>query len=1246
MANTELKAIREILKVAKTLRTELGKTEKSIIKISQEAKKAQKSFKFTGPKKVNAEIEKNTEVVRKLNKQLVAQELANKKLQTQMLKMQQTRKKGNTLTIADKENKRALTAQMKLLHRSSDKLASAYSRQSAKLILLRNRYKHLASQQQMGIKLSKRERAEKDRLIGKIQRLDGALKKVDRTVGQSQRNVGNYRSALGGLGSSLRNLAGAFGLMGGVMIFAQMMRSSIKTIIEFDKANATLASVLQLTREQTKGLQDDSKRLGATTVKSANEVVQLQIAYARLGFSQKEIINLTEATIEGSIAMNSELAETATLTGAVINSMDEFSTIDAPEVLDIMALATAKSALSFEKLNGALPVVLGAANAVNVPFTKVVATLGKLTDAGIDASSGATALRNIFIESAKRGIDYEVALDKIRVSQDKLKTANELFGKRAAVSALIIAKNVTTVEELDEALQNAAGTSKEMADKELDTLHGAIKLLESAWSGLILKQNEEGSIAETLKTILQGLAKNLENIVKFVVIATKVWLGYKAVLILARIQQLAINKQLLLSRKAAVASARGVKVASVAWGNFNKVLRANALGIAVIALTVLVGWMNKLQASTSEVVKHLTDMTGELALQAETSVALNKNLKTMSDRYVELTEKTELNKDEQKELDKIIKMLAKHVPDAVTEVDLYGDALVLNTKKVGEFIEVSGELTKQLAETGIEEMTVQVDKMQRSVDYMGKAFSSSGDSVARTNGIFVEGIGIVRKENGQYVHRNKVLKTSTKLTVKQGAILKKHIKTLEDNLAAGKKDIENNEDIITSITGIMNARQKAAAERKKENEEKKIEEEVLDAVLVALRGSIKAYQDEISVLKKLQSYTATTSAEFEAFSEKIGILEHNISELNGSYEKFLGTIKDGDISLDDVLAAPKESDSDFGFVDIEGDESIQDYEDYLDTMERMREQHDDRMEEHIQGTFDRIGERYGIDLGQYKDYLKLKREDFDSNEEYELAKKLQTIDIVSNALTAAMTFAANAQRQAMQEQFNRLEEQKQTVLSNAELTENQRFVIEAEFARKKNALKVKQFKQEQKMAVVMALINGASAVVKTFATLGFPAGIVGAAIIAGLTAVEVGIIKSQSAPEFKDGHLAGTYEGIAKINDGPGKSFQEIVERKDGRLQMFKNRDEIITMQKGDKVHKAGTFTSSNSIGDGMAIGENSNGLALNYTPEGNISISVGAEVSKEIKQGFKGLRPHQQKEFNYKRFASEMYILNRANSI
>jgi len=304
--------------------------------------------------------------------------------------------------------------------------------------------------------------------------------------------------------SNLMKRFGALGLIVGGSLVVGAIGSVIDKFASFEQANASLSSVMATaTRAELQDLQKDAKRLGATTAKSATEVVGLQEAFARLGFQAPAIIDMTESTIAGSIAMKGELSDTAELVGAMVRSFDNLESVNAPSIIDQMTRATQQSALNFEKLQTSLPIVAGAANAAGIPFNKLLALLGKLSDAGIDASSSSTALRNIFIDSAAQGLSYEQILQKIANNQDKLTAANDEFGKRTAVSSVILAKNLTQTDQLSDSLLVGAG-AQEAAAKQLDTLKGRLTILNSAWEGFILNiESGNGKFGQFLKTTIE-----------------------------------------------------------------------------------------------------------------------------------------------------------------------------------------------------------------------------------------------------------------------------------------------------------------------------------------------------------------------------------------------------------------------------------------------------------------------------------------------------------------------------------------------------------------------------------------------------------------------------------------------------------------------------------------------------------------------------------------------------------------------
>ncbi|MCK5610203.1 phage tail tape measure protein, partial [Candidatus Pacearchaeota archaeon] len=377
-------------------------------------------------------------------------------------------------------------------------------------------------------------------LTAAIKQQDAELKRLDSQIGRSQRHVGDYGKAIKGVAT---NLLGAFGVVGGVAMFAKVMKDAFSTLRSFTKENAILAGVLGKTREEITELTDQAIRLGAVYPVTASEVVKLQVSFARLGFTMAEIQNLTEATIQGSIALNAGLDETATLVGAVVKAFNNLGTSDAQKIIDQLTLSTQRSSLSFASLETALPKVAGAANALNVPLSKTLSLLAIAQDATLDASTAGTSLRNIFLEISNEGITLEQALDKIQGSSNRLSAAYDLFGKRGAIVGLALADNRDKAAELAKEFENTGGVAARVAEEQMATLDGAIKSLDSSWEKFILGlRGSEGF----LKSFISGIATGLDTVSdEFLTFGDKISILFGGVTGASARATLAANKTLL-----------------------------------------------------------------------------------------------------------------------------------------------------------------------------------------------------------------------------------------------------------------------------------------------------------------------------------------------------------------------------------------------------------------------------------------------------------------------------------------------------------------------------------------------------------------------------------------------------------------------------------------------------------------------------------------------------------------------------
>ena len=239
-----------------------------------------------------------------------------------------------------------------------------------------------------------------------------------------------------------------------------------------------------------------------------------------------------------------------------------------------------------------------------------------------------------------------------------------------------------------------------------------------------------------------------------------------------------------------------------------------------------------------------------------------------------------------------------------------------------------------------------------------------------------------------------------------------------------------------------------------------------------------------------------------------------------------------------------------------------------------------------------------------------------------------------------------AQRDATDAQLEVLERGRERELSLAGDSAADRERIEIEYDRKVAELKNRQLEREKQAAIYGAVINTAVGVVEALPNipLSIAVGVLGAAQIA--------LIASQPIPEYKDGHLSGTHEGLAKINDASGGNYQEIVQRKDGTLQMYSDRNQIIKMNKGDKVHKAGTFNNSMLSYDDLVRNTiamsviDQNQTLSNSQQQQMLNIDIGDKIEKQMGNAIAKMENYKSQPFDYNKMANANRIANKAHLV
>lgn len=312
------------------------------------------------------------------------------------------------------------------------------------------------------------------------------------------------------------------GAAAAVFGLARVFGGAINTIKDFEQANANLATILGTNIDGIAQLTKEAERLGRTTEYTASEVTGLQTELAKLGFSQSQIMAMEEPVLHFATAVGTTLPEAAALAGSALR-MFGLRASDTDDTLGAMAVATNKSALNFGYIQNALSTVGPVARTFGISLKDTIALLGALANAGFDASSAATATRNILLNMADSSGDLAKALGKpvktfpemiagLQALNEKglsLAETLDMTDKRSVSAFNQFLRGAGDAQELREALENVDGELERIASERMNTLEGATKRLKSAWEGFILSMKGSSGFLKQITEDLAGMIQML-----------------------------------------------------------------------------------------------------------------------------------------------------------------------------------------------------------------------------------------------------------------------------------------------------------------------------------------------------------------------------------------------------------------------------------------------------------------------------------------------------------------------------------------------------------------------------------------------------------------------------------------------------------------------------------------------------------------------------------------------------------------
>lgn len=1001
---------------------------------------------------------------------------------------------------------------------------------------------------------------------------------LNKKVAAADKAVGRFSDAnrkINGLASSVGNLMAAFGVSTGLYLFVDI----VKGIYDTTKALQSMDLALKMVSETPLEFAKNQQFVTEVSEKWGLEIKSLQQTYTQFYTASKGLLtdDSIKTTFEG-------IAKAGSIMGLSLEQQQSaFYAID-----QMMSKGTVTAEELKKQLGNAMPGAIKAAAMAYMELHPAIKSIQEAEEA-------------LYADMKKGAID-------------------------SATYVPLIAKNFQILYGI-ESLNS------------VHTMQAAQNRLQNSWTEWVRGLGQGGAGAKMMVSLMESLAKNLDTVATVLGFSVTGWLAYNTAVMLANAQTkllalttttatVATARQTVVigfQTTAQVANATATNIATTAWQRFMLALKANALGLIIAGLYLAYEGFQYLTKSVEDTTAAVKEKNSAFINNREIVTEAIIDTESLMNTYNDLSKKTKLSKDEQLELNRVTKELAKIVPGAVIGVNQYGEAIKLNTETLKKYNsekkkqlelerksslrterELYADQVKDIAQkekllAKFKEYKGQGSITQERIDEMELALSIAKQEKMLTGGRIITLKAETEAEKNAAKAKAENTKAGKEALVKDVDWYDAQIKILKDK--EGKlSDVTGKEGkaLQKQIKDLQAKRNKIAGEEPKKEKKKKIDKSIeeankleYDLKMSNLEVQKQLAQDEIDLAnavtqnKEIQYQDVIDATKYyngvliaiekAKYDEEVRLAGENSKEKEIAYNKwFISTLKLSKEMAESLLKVTQDFAKDGNDV---AKQMLSDFEENAKKFEEI----DKRM---TQAKIDNDQTKLEAQRKAFNEFMGSFADKSGFGETFDLLGKInpetgKTIlgDLLDTddkgekakayflAVTTVAQDAMNAIDQAdearYQRRLARLEKEKEVALGFAGDSAAAKEKIEADFDKKKKALEIQEFKRKQKMTIANIAIDTAQAAMASWAKTGFPWA---AAAAIAMGAIQIGIVASQKPPEYWTG-TDNAEAGLAWTQERGA----EIVTDKKGNIKDFgDNKGARLTMMEaGDKVYNA-----------------------------------------------------------------------------
>jgi len=326
------------------------------------------------------------------------------------------------------------------------------------------------------------------------------MRKIRRDLRRMRRDAKRMASSFVQMG---KRAAVGVGLIGAGMVAAT------KRFATFEANLLRVQALTNGTEKDFNALKATAERMGITTAFTASEAAEAMVKLAQQGRTTSQTMFMLPKVLDLAVVGVLDLDEAARLAGVTLNQFG-LGVDETERAADVLAKGASVSATTVRELGEALTYAGPLAKNMGFSLEETVAVLAAFANVGVVSGRSGRAFAAVIAELGTEIREQGLigALDKLAKSG---KTADQLMTElnRIAGRSVGSLREVTgEILEINDRLVQAAGTSKNFAEKVLSKTEGAFVRLRSAADGLI------NSLGETFAPFVIGAFEEITNSLK------------------------------------------------------------------------------------------------------------------------------------------------------------------------------------------------------------------------------------------------------------------------------------------------------------------------------------------------------------------------------------------------------------------------------------------------------------------------------------------------------------------------------------------------------------------------------------------------------------------------------------------------------------------------------------------------------------------------------------------------------------